>query len=287
MSETAFEELTLDLGTIRVAARAHGPADGTPVLALHGWLDNAASFDPLAPLLEGMRVVAPDLPGHAHSDHRPPGAIYHFIDYVADALAMADVLGWQRFALLGHSLGGAIGTLLAAACPERVERLALIEAVGPLSEEPAQAPQRLAQSLAYGGRSVRYYDSIDQAVATRRTVGDLSDAAARRLVERGTVAEPEGICWRYDRRLWRPSPYRLTEDQVLAFLSAITAPALVITAEDGYIRPDHPVIARRLDCLADGAGHHLPGNHHLHLEDAEPVAQQIRPFLRGEQRKAV
>ncbi len=283
MSETAFEEFTLDLGTMKLAARAHGPTDGTPVLALHGWLDNAASFEPLMPLLEGMRVVAPDLPGHGLSDHRPPGAVYHFIDYVADALAVADTLGWQRFALLGHSLGGAISALLAAACPERVERLALIESLGPLSDESAQASQRLAHSLAHGSRrtdrAVRYYASVDEAVAIRRSVGDLSDAAARRLVERGTVAEAQGIRWRYDRRLWRPSPYRLTEEQVLAFLGTIRAPTLVIAAEDGHIRPDHPAIARRLDCLEHGEMHRLPGNHHLHLEHAEPVALCIHPFL--------
>jgi pimeloyl-ACP methyl ester carboxylesterase len=279
MSEAAFEELTLDLGTIQLAARAYGPADGAPVLALHGWLDNAASFDPLMPHLEGIRVVAPDLPGHGQSDHRPPGCIYHFIDYVADALAVADALGWQRFTLLGHSLGGAIGTLLAASRPERIERLALIEAIGPLSEGPEQAPQRLAQSLTHGGRSVRYYASIDEAVAVRRTVGDLSNAAARRLVERGTVAEAEGIRWRYDRRLWRPSPYRMTEDQVIAFLALIKAPTLVFAAETGHIQPDHPIIARRLDTLADVQVHRLPGNHHVHLEDAEATAQRLHPFL--------
>ncbi|MEX1082384.1 MAG: alpha/beta hydrolase [Halofilum sp. (in: g-proteobacteria)] len=285
MSETAFEELTLDLGNMKLAARAHGPADGTPVLALHGWLDNAASFEPLMPLLEGMRVVAPDLPGHAHSDHRPPGAVYHFVDYIADALATADALGWRRFTLLGHSLGGAIGALLAAAAPERVERLALIESLGPLSEESAQAPQRLAQSLAQGSRqtdrAIRYYASVDEAVATRRSVGALSDAAARRLVERGTVTEAQGVCWRYDRRLWRPSPYRLTEDQVLAILGTIHAPTLVIAADDGYIRPDHPVIQQRLAALADGQLHRLRGNHHLHLEDAESVARCVRPFMEG------
>lgn len=279
MGQAAFEELTLDLGTIRLAARAHGPAGGLPVLALHGWLDNAASFDPLMPLLEGMRVVAPDLPGHGHSDHRPPGCAYHFIDYVGDALAVADALGWQRFHLVGHSLGGAIGVLLAAACPDRIERLALIEAIGPLSEEPAQAPQRLTQSLTRGDRSVRYYRSLDEAVAVRRTVGKLSEEAARRLVERGTIAESEGVRWRYDRRLWRASPYRLTEEQVLAFLAAIAAPTLVIAANEGHIAPEHPVIARRLAQLASGRVERLAGNHHLHLEDAEPVAEHLRPFL--------
>lgn len=279
MDDTLFEEFTLDLEGLRVAVRAHGPADGAPVLALHGWLDNAASFDALAPQLEGWRVVALDLPGHGHSEHRPPGCTYHFVDYVGEALAAADALGWQRFTLLGHSLGGAIGALLAAAAPERIERLALIESLGPLSEEPAQAPQRLAQSLDFSGRAVRYYADLDQAVAVRQQAGGLSEGAARRLVERGTVADSRGICRRYDRRLWRPSPYRLTEDQVRAFLTAIAAPTLVIAADDGHIRPDHPVIAHRLECLAQGEVQRLPGNHHLHLEHPEAVAQRLRAFL--------
>lgn len=282
MSATKPDEFTLDLGRIRLAARAHGPTDGTPVLALHGWLDNAASFDPLAPLLEGCRVVALDLPGHGHSEHRPPGCTYHFVDYVADVLAAADALDWQRFCLLGHSLGGAIAVLLAASNPERVQRLALIESLGPLTEEPGQLPQRLANSLVQNtraDRAVRYYASVDDAVATRREAGGLSDAAARHLVERGTVAESKGICWRYDRRLWRTNPYRFSEDQVHAFLKAVMAPTLVIAADDGYISPDHPVIAHRLACLVDGQILHLPGNHHLHLEDAESVAQRLGPFL--------
>lgn len=273
------EELELEIPGLRLAALAWGPPDGKRVLGLHGWLDNAASFDALAPGLEGYRVVALDLPGHGHSDHRPADCTYHFIDYVGEALAAADALGWQRFTLLGHSLGGAIGALLAAAAPERIERLALIESLGPLSEEPAQAPQRLAQSLDFPGRAVRYYKDLDQAVAVRQQAGGLSKAAARRLVEHGTVAESRGICWRYDRRLWRPSPYRLTEEQVLAFLATVAAPTLVIAADDGHIQPDHPVIARRLECLAHGDVQRLPGNHHLHLEHPEAVAQWLRPFL--------
>ena len=47
--------------------------EGAPrVLCLHGWLDNAASFVPLAPLLDRLDVVALDLPGHGHSEHRHP-----------------------------------------------------------------------------------------------------------------------------------------------------------------------------------------------------------------------
>ena len=65
-----FEEVRLSLPHIELAAHLYGPEEGLPVLALHGWLDNAASFARLAPKLEGLRIVALDFAGHGHSEHR-------------------------------------------------------------------------------------------------------------------------------------------------------------------------------------------------------------------------
>ncbi|MEO1171337.1 MAG: alpha/beta fold hydrolase [Myxococcota bacterium] len=64
------EELTIEIPGLALAAVAYGPADGVPVLALHGWLDNAASFEPLGPKLTGCRVVVLDSAGHGRSEHR-------------------------------------------------------------------------------------------------------------------------------------------------------------------------------------------------------------------------
>lgn len=61
------EEIRLNLGHIELAAHLFGPADGIPVIALHGWLDNANSFARLAPRLKGLRIVALDLAGHGYS----------------------------------------------------------------------------------------------------------------------------------------------------------------------------------------------------------------------------
>ena len=94
------EELELRTPYLRLAARAWGPLKGIPVLALHGWLDNAASFDALAPLLPDLRLAALDLPGHGQSEQRPPGMHYHFVDFIPDVVTAADALGWKRFALL-------------------------------------------------------------------------------------------------------------------------------------------------------------------------------------------
>ena len=64
-------ELATGAGTLR--GLRWGSTGDAPILALHGWLDNAASFVRLAPLLADADVVAIDLPGHGYSDHSPPG----------------------------------------------------------------------------------------------------------------------------------------------------------------------------------------------------------------------
>ena len=98
-------EIGIPLG--RIGALRQGEPDAPKVLALHGWLDNAASFVPLAEHLHGIDLVAIDQPGHGRSAHLPPGTDYSFVGAMNAVLDVADALGWERFALLGHSMGPA------------------------------------------------------------------------------------------------------------------------------------------------------------------------------------
>ncbi len=272
-------ELELPVGETTLAARAWGNADEAPVLALHGWLDNAASFDPLAPRLTGTYVVALDLAGHGRSDHRRGGCWYHLVDYVADAMAAADALGWQRFRLLGHSLGGVIATLMAGAQPERIEALYLVEALGPFSEPASAAPRRVGRALERAQRSPRRtpptYPDLEAAVEARRAVGGLSAQAARLLVERATLAVEDGLRWRSDRRLRWPSPAYFTEEQVQAFLAAIAAPTTVVRADEGLMPPDEPGVEARLAALGHPRVAEVTGNHHVHMDDPGAVARAL------------
>jgi len=279
------EELMVETPHLGMAALAWGVADGVPVLALHGWLDNAASFGGVAPHLDGCRVVALDLPGHGHSAHRPPGTIYHFVDYVHDVVTAAEALDWERFSLLGHSLGAAVACFVAAAIPDRVEKLALVEGLGPLSREPLDNPRALGRSLIQyqqvADKRPPRYDSVAAAAEARRRAGNLTPEAARALAERGTKRIPEGVTWRSDPRLTFTSPSYYSEAQVLAFLAEIRAPTLLIRATRGYL-VNREMMPARYRVMADLRMHDLPGGHHLHLEDPAPSAELLRGFLQGE-----
>ncbi|WP_271411883.1 alpha/beta fold hydrolase [Pseudomonas sp. Q1-7] len=279
------EEIRLNLPHIELAAHLYGPEDGQRVIALHGWLDNANSFARLAPRLPGLRIVALDFAGHGLSAHRAAGASYLLWDYVADVLQVAEQLGWERFSLLGHSMGAIVSVLLAGAMPERVERLALIDGLMPYTGEADQAPAKLGEALraqlALAGKRKPVYADIDRAVEARmRSTGAVSREAAELLAERGLMPVPGGYTWRTDSRLTLPSPLRLTRGHALAFAGAVQCPAMLVLAEEGLLHTE-PRFAGLLDGLALDV-RRLPGKHHLHLDDeagAQAVADCFNPFF--------
>jgi pimeloyl-ACP methyl ester carboxylesterase len=278
-------ERRLRLPNLDIAARDWGPQDGGRVLALHGWLDNAASFDGLAPLLDGLRMVALDLPGHGRSDRLPPRCGFHFVDWVATVLEAADALEWGRFSVLGHSMGAGIATLLPAAAADRIDRVVLLEGMGPLAEPAERAPATLAEALVQEARlevaEPRIFPNLEAAVAARRRDTDLDAESARRLVERGIEVVGAGVRFTYDPRLRARSRVRFTEEQVHAFLRAIACPVLAVRASHGWPFPEE-LVAARAAVVPDLRVVEVEGGHHVHLTHPERVAPAVREFLAGE-----
>jgi len=276
-------ELALPGGAVR--GLRTGDAGGPKVLALHGWLDNAASFVPLAPHLPGLDLVAPDLPGHGRSAHLPRGMDYSFAGAVHTVLDIADALGWERFALLGHSMGAGIASLVAAACPGRVERLVAIEALGALPEVPERTVQRLREAVvatrALPGKRLRVFPELEPAVRARMKANALGEEAARLLVERGVEQVEGGWCWSSDPRLTLPSMVRMTEAQIEDLVAGITCPTKVLFADPAQPYLPDPVRRRRAALLPAGELVVLAGGHHLHMEQPAQVAAAIGGFLHG------
>jgi pimeloyl-ACP methyl ester carboxylesterase len=273
---------TLELPHLTLAGREWGSNDSPPLLALHGWLDNAASFDRLAPLLPNHHLLALDLAGHGRSQHRHPSVVHHFIDWAPEVMAVADTLGWTRFSLLGHSMGAGISTLVAGTFPERIHKLVLLEGAGPLAAEASRAPEQLASAIEDEARvaatSPRIFPDLEAAIEARLRDSDLDTESATLLVKRGSEALDGGVRFTHDPRLKTRSRTRLTESQVLAFLSAITCPVLAVRALQGWPFPEE-VVRARLERIQYLETAEIEGGHHVHLTHPERVAPAINRFL--------
>lgn len=276
------DTIELTIGELTIKGLRLGDPNGPPLLALHGWLDNAASFLPLSPYLQDFNLIAIDLPGHGLSSHLAADNPYHFIDAIVHVSDVLDALAWPTFNILGHSMGGGIATLLAGTWPERVEKIAVIEGLGPLSAPAESAPNQTREFIISNKKITRrrkhYYDSVEAAANMRAKKGYVTLACARILAERGTQLTDKGYIWRHDPKLYLPSPVRLTEQQVQSFIGNITAPLCFITADMGFQYDDDKMAGRRshVQTLREVE---LPGGHHVHMETPENVAAVLKDFF--------
>ncbi|MGH8082253.1 MAG: alpha/beta fold hydrolase [Lysobacter sp.] len=286
----ALQDFVVDTEFGRLAGLRNGRTGAPRLLALHGWLDNAASFVPLSPWFDGFDLVAPDLPGHGASAHLPAAAEYTMVSATRAALAIADALGWDRFHILGHSLGGATASFVAAAVPQRVQRLALIEALGSLSESEERVGTRLREAFAgmatVGAKQLRVFDDIASAVKVRMAANDLSEPVARLLVERGIAPvrgdeRSAGFIWRSDPRLTLTSSLRMSEGQMRSLIRAIECPTCMVWADPAQSYMPDALRRERATFLARGELHTMRGTHHLHMENPQAVGELLQNFLAG------
>jgi pimeloyl-ACP methyl ester carboxylesterase len=271
-----MRELRIGIQGLELSGLTWGEPDAPPLVLIHGWLDNAASFALLAPLLaERFHVIALDLPGHGHSGHLPEGTIYQHVDYTRAVLAAVDSLALPRFHLLGHSLGAGVATMVAIAAPERIRGLALIEGLGPLGDDGSRTLDRFRDALAIkdeGNRPLRVFPSIDDAARARALASGLDSSLARHIVERGLREVEGGYSWRSDPRLSKPTAIRLAETQVMSLLLGLAAPTSLLLARPHppYLEPE--ALQVRIDCVDDITVTRMDGGHHLHLEHPGAVA---------------
>ncbi len=268
---------------------AEGAApDGRPttLLLLHGYLDCGGTFSPLVEHLPPwLRVLAPDLRGHGESGRVPHGCWYHYVDYVRDVRAVIDALHpGGRLILLGHSMGGGVSTLFAGSWPEEVERLVLVEGLGPPREENDMGPGRLA----------RWVRELDAGPRPAKGFPSAEDAAAR-LVRQNPVMPPERAlaavqwlaeevdgAWRWRHDPWHRArtPQLYQPERYAPFLRAITVPVLLVTGGKSWYRWGD--LEERRANLIDRRRLHLDEvGHMVHYEVPDVLAQAVQDFVLG------
>jgi pimeloyl-ACP methyl ester carboxylesterase len=269
---------------LTIHARVWGPDDGMPILAMHGWLDNAATFDLLAPLLPHCRIVSVDFPGHGFSDPLPACSIYHHADRVIQMFQVADALGWEKFSILGHSMGGITGAFMASIFPDRIEKIMAIDAspfLNVYTTNIIDSCRRYYQESKKNPRRHTVYLNHDEAALRRVTIDphfQIRLESALILAKGGVKDVPSGYSWTFDLKLLLPNFMSIDEAAIAEAMQNITSPFCLIVAEAGILKSDEKYL-EKLKAIATIEIHECPGGHHLHLDEPQGVAEVLNRFL--------
>jgi pimeloyl-ACP methyl ester carboxylesterase len=264
---------TLEIRGIPLHMLESGPPGAPGLCFLHGGAAHAHWFDRVTPAFaDRFHVVALDQRGHGESGWARPPA-YGTEDFVVDLRALVDALGWKRFVLAGHSMGGHNAMAFTAWHPERVRALVVIDA------RPAIPAERLEVMHRRGARAPRRHATVQEAVASFRLLPRETEADPALLahIARAGIVERDGR-WvaRFDpdtNRLRRPTDgWRL--------LDRISAPTLVVRAERSPVLPPD-MVERMLGLIPHAAFVEIPGAyHHLVLDAPEAFTAAVDGFLK-------
>jgi len=261
-----------DNTTGKIAYRER-PGPGPVVVCLHGIGSDATSFDALAAHLpDGWRVIAWNAPGYGLSapmDIDWPVAS----DYAAALAGFLDTLDLGRVTVIGHSLGTLMGAAFAVACPERVERLALLACAQGYGIAPGAAmPEKVQARI----------DDLER-------LGAPAFAAARaaRLVHApeahpALVAQVEAAMARVRLPGYAQAVRMLAAGDLAADAARLACPTAVLVGAEDVVTPpaQSRAVHAALPAIARGHLHELPGlGHALHQQGPEAVAACLAAFM--------
>jgi pimeloyl-ACP methyl ester carboxylesterase len=279
---TSFEERKINLPGFTIAYKAWNVKNVKPVLCLHGKLDNAASFDLLAPLLPNVQLTAVDYPGTGYSSQYPQGIVPYWKNDAFLLIHLIKALDWEEFDIIAHSLGSLLATIIAIARPKHVRKLIFLDILGPTVNFTEQGINYLRRNvetyLTEPQHQRKIFPDQESAIRNRMKIGNISYQAAQALVYRGTRKCEKGWSWTFDPRLdcvGSTIPY---EDELGAMFRAIESPVCLIRAKQGVPYPDD-IFQGRAQLIQNLAIHEVQGGHHVHMDDPSSVAKVVSQFL--------
>ncbi|MCG9581985.1 alpha/beta hydrolase [Vibrio tubiashii] len=266
-------------GHIATIEYGHSETAELSVVFLHGWLDNAASFESVMASLHALNpdwhLCAIDLPGHGLSSHKEASNFYPFHDYIDDVYQFLANLSPNRLVLVGHSLGALIASCYSAAFPEQVSGLIQIEGYGPLAETAQEAVSRLREGVLSRQRirrkPTRVMLSEQEAIERRAKVNQIESELIAPIILRGLEAHQSGWIWRHDVKLQSQSLYRMSFEHAESFRQQVTCPQLVILGDEGFSY----LQSFQLDASDSTHFEMIEGGHHCHLQAPSRVSNLI------------
>ena len=229
-----IHDLSLQVSTYGISS------ESTPVVILHGFMDHHMAWEEIALSLSDkeISVVSYDQRGHGRSSHVASSSQYHFPDYISDLRRLLEVLHIPKCHLVGHSMGGTVASIFAAIFPNLVQKLFLIEGLGPPHENEEQSFQRLRRHFYQRTRQVQHkiYPTLsDLCKRIQRIYPYISDEQARNFaLYIGVEVESGGWTWRYDVRHKDAAAVSFHSDRHIKLLSHITTPTYLLFGRESW-----------------------------------------------------
>lgn len=250
--------------------------EGTrPVIMLHGFLGSGRNLGLIARRWAqrdaSLRIVLPDLTGHGTSPPLPPNA--DLGSMAEDVFELATALGFERFVLVGHSLGGRIALRANMIAPERLEHTVLLDSTPARVETRANEVTRVLQAVLAAPSQAE-----NREVFTRFFQDFGLSKGLTEWIGMNIVAHEGGYRWRIDRQALGDLLYRGRTEELWA---AIERPdprvSVVWGAESTIVQPEDLERMQRAGCHTariDGAGHFL------HVDKPEATLDAIVASLK-------
>lgn len=293
------EEIEISFDWGKIVGKWWGPRNIRPIVVLHGWQDNAGSFDTLIPLLPSeMSYLALDFPGHGLSSHLPNGLFYSYMDFVYLLNYVRVHFNWDRMSFMAHSMGSIVSFIYAGVFPNRVDMLIALDTLKPL----VRRPEININFMSFRGENLplveqrnrevdkeppnyTYAEMIERMVDGTR--GSVTAEMAPFLLKRGiktTSLHPERYYFSRDSRMKYVHEAYFDQGICLELAKRIQVPHLFIKSSDSSFSEIFRNITETINLLKKKNPkfevHHVQGTHHVHLNNPERVFEIISKFLR-------
>lgn len=295
-SQVPTKEIQIPLKFGHIAGKLWGNSNERPILALHGWQDNAGTWDPLIPMiLKDRPILALDFPGHGFSSWIPPDMQYYQWELPRIILYLKEYFKMEKVSILSHSMGAIASMRFASVFPDDVDFYIAIDSLiyddydldAVVSKIPKTMKKALISQTRLNDEPPTYtIEEITKLwhLGTRKSVALES---VQHLLKRGikaSKADPNKYYFSRDSRLkytlFNPEDKKFVE----ALVRRLKCPTLYIKAIDSPYSADAYSIEMREILEQNNENyefHFVPGTHHVHLNNPELIAPLIKNFIQN------
>lgn len=288
------EEVKIPVPWGHIAGKWWGKKNIQPVIAVHGWQDNAGSWDPLAEIMpDDYSILAIDLPGNGQSSHLPPFQNYYFDDTVSVLHRIRNHFKWDKVNVLGHSGGSAICFKYVAVFPEEVKSYFGIDFLVHTYDDEKERiaaigdtiDKKIQLALRDHSSSKSYSWEEAKTVWIKGSNDSLDERSAEILMKRGLNKLPDGkYIFSRDHRLKAPDINLLNQQQLRVLAkNANVHIRLVRGSKSTFFNEALKSFPDILNILEQNAKSYnlydLDGKHHLHMDNPERIVPLLTEVL--------